>query len=213
MTRQMLHLAEEPFVSVQGEGANAGRLCTFVRLAGCNRRCEWCDTQGSWKASPVIGYEPATLAAAVKTRLVVVTGGEPILQRQGLREFADAVRAGGRVVALETNGDLLEPDDVPHFDFVAVAPKDRNALLRASPLVVAGEVKLVVGDAAWTPDAVLAAWNDGHLAGVSVVLQPLWTADKGDRETALRQCVKVLEVLDVPTVRIGLQLHRMVGWR
>lgn len=100
----MLRVVER-FVSVQGETSLVGVRCAFVRLAGCNLRCAWCDTQyalteNGWACSV------AEVVAWVQDRGVVhtvVTGGEPLLQDE-TPELCEALCAAGQTVQVETNG-------------------------------------------------------------------------------------------------------------
>jgi len=100
----MLTVAET-FVSIQGESTYAGLACFFVRLAGCNLRCTYCDTRQALAA----GHEESvdalvTAAVAARTPLVEVTGGEPLLQ-DGFRALATGLRdRTDATVLVETNG-------------------------------------------------------------------------------------------------------------
>lgn len=104
----------ERFVSINGEGPRAGRLAAFVRFAGCNLACSWCDT--SWANEGTCQYEDATPAQLVEwvagtgASCVTLTGGEPALQ-PGLPTLVRTLcsssawgRAGHRAVEIETNG-------------------------------------------------------------------------------------------------------------
>jgi organic radical activating enzyme len=103
----------EIFASIQGEGASAGLPSTFVRLAICNLQCSWCDTAYTWdwlrydRRDQVIEREPDHVAAAVRElppRNVVVTGGEPLLQRGRLEPLVHLLREDGYRIEVETNG-------------------------------------------------------------------------------------------------------------
>lgn len=100
----------------QGEGASSGRLALFLRLATCNLCCGWCDTPFTWdwsrfdrsaetrhaRAADLVNW--ATSSAAT---LVVVTGGEPLLQRDALADLVASLAAAGKRVEIETNGTLV----------------------------------------------------------------------------------------------------------
>lgn len=96
----------EMFVSVQGESTRAGMICGFIRLAGCNLRCSWCDTAYARE-----GGEHMSLAGIMarvqswRTPLLEITGGEPLLQ-PGCGPLAEALLARGYTVMIETNGSL-----------------------------------------------------------------------------------------------------------
>lgn len=98
----------------QGEGPSAGRLAMFLRLAGCNLACSWCDTPWTWDASR---YDLRAESTRVDIddllstlwwpgALLVITGGEPLLQAGGIADYLDR---DGRDVEIETNGTLPPP--------------------------------------------------------------------------------------------------------
>lgn len=100
-------LVSELFYSIQGESTHAGRPCVFVRLAGCNLRCAWCDASYTWTEtgqrmgrSTILDY-----VAGHPEALVEITGGEPLLQPP-IYPLMDDLLARGRTVLLETNGSI-----------------------------------------------------------------------------------------------------------
>ncbi|HVN33222.1 MAG TPA: 7-carboxy-7-deazaguanine synthase QueE [Thermoanaerobaculaceae bacterium] len=116
----------ETFTSIQGEGMLAGTPSFFIRTSGCNLRCAWCDTPyTSWNPEgqrhPVRDLLAAAEAASL--RHVVVTGGEPLLQRE-LGELTRGLAANGHHITVETAGTL-----VPEFDchLLSLSPKTSNS--------------------------------------------------------------------------------------
>lgn len=109
--------------TIQGEGPSLGRRCGFVRLGRCNLTCSWCDTPYTWdwKGRNGTAHDPsvelsrttidavATEIEAMRVPLVVVTGGEPLLQQRGLAVLARTLTGAGTEVEVETNGTLV-PD-------------------------------------------------------------------------------------------------------
>ena len=94
----------EIFQSIQGETTHAGRPCAFVRLAGCDRRCRYCDTSYAWEGGQDLSVEQILEALApFKTRFVTVTGGEPMLQAD-TPLLCRRLLEKGFEVALETHG-------------------------------------------------------------------------------------------------------------
>src|SRR5438093_1271450 len=114
----------EIFSSFQGEGPHVGRSTLFVRFGACDLRCRWCDSPHTWKAGPRCRIEDlargereianpvplAEVAAAAEAldlarhRFVSLTGGEPLLQAEAVRAIAEALRARGPRILLETHG-------------------------------------------------------------------------------------------------------------
>ena len=120
-----MHIAET-FLSLQGEGMLAGMRSFFVRTAGCNLRCVWCDTPyTSWQpeGSRRTTVELVTEAVASGAEHVVVTGGEPLIQRE-IGDLTVRLRQAGLHVTVETAGTVA-----PAFscDLLSVSPKTSNS--------------------------------------------------------------------------------------
>jgi 7-carboxy-7-deazaguanine synthase len=141
---------EEIFHSLQGEGSRRGRPCHFVRLTGCPLRCLWCDTSYAFH-----GGAPWTVDAIVKalvppvTRLVCVTGGEPLAQAE-VHELLVALCDTGYEVLLETSGALdargVDRRVVRIFDLKAPGSGEveRNFWPNFDELRASDEVKIVL---------------------------------------------------------------------
>ena len=96
----------ETFSSIQGESTHAGRPCFFIRLAGCNLRCSYCDTSKAWTADSGKEYTVEALVSLAKEsslNLVEITGGEPMLQ-SAVSELCKRLLEEGFEVLMETNG-------------------------------------------------------------------------------------------------------------
>ena len=140
----------EIFESLQGEGFQAGREAVFLRFGGCNLACAWCDTahQGFTRLP-----EEAVVArvTACRARSLIVTGGEPFLQRE-LGVLLARFQALGYWIGVETNGVEAPPPAWRRLiDYLAVSPKAGYAERYAEDRMVrqADEVRVVVdGDAA-----------------------------------------------------------------
>lgn len=107
----------EIFVSIDGEGKTAGMLTTFIRLAGCNLRCAWCDTAYALKPEQGKPMSVDEVADAVTTHAVTLTGGEPLAQPASV-ELVRELMARGIAVNVETNGsrDITPLLALPHAD-------------------------------------------------------------------------------------------------
>ena len=110
----------EIFESLQGEGRNTGRPCVFVRFAGCNLRCPWCDTDVGKRFEVSLDELLAELGQ-YQTKSVILTGGEPTLQKD-MPELVAALKQAGYWIAVETNG-TQGADWLGFVDYVACSPK------------------------------------------------------------------------------------------
>jgi 7-carboxy-7-deazaguanine synthase len=142
----------EIFYSIQGESSFAGRPCVFVRLTGCNLRCSYCDTQYAYEEGALLDLQEIMLrVASFNCRLVEITGGEPLLQRQ-TPELVAALLDQAFTVLLETNGSL----DIGVIDDRCVRIMDvkcpssgesgKNRLENLDLLTSRDELKFVLGD-------------------------------------------------------------------
>jgi len=210
----MPYLVNEIFYTLQGEGAQAGRPAVFCRFAGCNlwtgheadradATCRFCDTDFVGTDGPGGGKFPdaLSLARAVAAswaagasggrRLVVCTGGEPLLQLDA--PLLDALHAEGFEVAVETNGTVPPPRGL---DWLCVSPKAE------APLVVTegNELKLVYPQDGAEPERFEALGFDHFF------LQPMdGPAREANTAAALRYC------LAHPRWRLSLQTHKLLG--
>ena len=136
----------EIFESLQGEGRNTGRPCVFVRFAGCNLSCPWCDTDVSFRFSATLGDLVGEIAS-FRAKSVVLTGGEPTLV-EGMPELVAELKSRGYWIAVETNG-TNDADWLQFVDYVACSPKsefpDSVALSRADEVRVVASSEEVVG--------------------------------------------------------------------
>jgi 7-carboxy-7-deazaguanine synthase (Cx14CxxC type) len=206
----MSYAVKEIFLTLQGEGVQAGRRAVFLRFAGCNlwsgreadretASCRFCDTDFVGLDGANGGrYEVEALADKVAgiwregpRPLVVVTGGEPLLQLDAA--LIDALHARGLEIAVETNGTLPAPAGL---DWLCVSPKAGTKVVQRS----GDELKLVWPQAGIDPGA-LAAWDFRHL-----LIQPM---DCADGEAARAAAIAL--VMDDPRWRLSLQTHKLLG--
>jgi 7-carboxy-7-deazaguanine synthase len=208
----MTYSVKEIFLTLQGEGGQAGRAAVFCRFAGCNlwtgreqdrvsAVCRFCDTDFVGVDGPGGGKfaDAAALAAAVaaawagppENRLVVLTGGEPLLQVDDA--LVAALHGAGFSIALETNGTIAAPAGI---DWVCVSPKADAALAQTT----GQELKLV-----YPQDGVDPARFE-PLAFERFSLQPM---DGPDRDAATKAAIAYC--LAHPRWRLSLQTHKYLG--
>jgi organic radical activating enzyme len=191
----MIGLAEI-FYSVQGEGAWTGTPAIFVRLAGCNLACAFCDTDYALRfLASVPDIVAQVRAAGGDCPMVILTGGEPLAQTQTPLLIA-ALRADGRRVHIETNGtiDVELPADV----WLTVSPKER---LHPKMAARADEAKLIVDG------RVPAEWIDAFPATTPIALQP-----EGNKPANIALAVAAAKQLPA-RYRLSLQTHKFIGLR
>jgi 7-carboxy-7-deazaguanine synthase len=141
-----MHIAEI-FYSIQGEGPAMGRPAHFIRLAGCNLRCEGCDTHlKGW-----MDLSPEETVEYIESKRVIITGGEPTMQMAELCELISLLNERGQEIHLETNGTNAIPDaDLKRFRYAVVSPKygsQVDLLFWAKKRNV--HLKFVIGPKAW----------------------------------------------------------------
>lgn len=129
----------EHFFTIQGEGTYSGRAAYFIRIAGCDVGCVWCDVKESWdkdQHTTMTMKEIIEKVAESKTDFVVITGGEPAMY--DLRPLVDQLKSLGITIAIETSGCYPLQGDVDWYCFSPKkfkAPCD-EAYLRANELKV-----------------------------------------------------------------------------
>ncbi len=208
----MTYAVKEAFLTLQGEGAQSGRRSVFVRFAGCNlwsgreadrasADCRFCDTDfvgtdgdGGGKfadAESLAAHASALWGEVAGPRLVVVTGGEPLLQLD--ERMIDAFHSAGFEIAAETNGTIRAPDGL---DWICVSPKAGTEIVQRS----GNELKLVWPQTGIDPNE-LREWNFDHF-----LIQP---KDCAEREAALSAAVDF--VMRNPEWRLSLQTHKILG--
>ncbi len=190
----------EQFYTVQGEGKYTGHAAYFIRLAGCDVGCVWCDVKDSWDATgyPVFSAnELAHKASFHPCDIVVITGGEPAMY--DLTELTKALHNVGKRVHIETSG--AHPIR-GSFDWVTFSPKKFKAPLSESALL-ADELKIIIYNSS---DFDWAIKHQEMVAKTCLLyLQPEWSK----RDQMHGQMVDF--VLKNPIWKIGIQSHKYIG--
>ncbi|MFN0133929.1 MAG: 7-carboxy-7-deazaguanine synthase QueE [Phycisphaerales bacterium] len=123
----------ETFYSIQGEGKLTGVPSFFIRVAGCNLRCSWCDTPySSWNPEGAQRSISDLVAAAcaANARHAVITGGEPLIF-PAIHTLAADLHAAGLHITIETAGTVFDAARPPHCDLISISPKLSNSTPRA----------------------------------------------------------------------------------
>lgn len=214
----MSFAVKEIFLTLQGEGLNAGRRAVFLRFAGCNlwtgreedratAQCTFCDTDfvgmngdngGRYKDSAALVAKVAEIwgqeiGAPAGRAFVVMTGGEPMLQVTD--ELVDALHQAGFEVAIETNGTLPVPRSI---DWITVSPKAGNPVVQRS----GDELKLVWPQPGIDPDE-MGDWDFPYR-----LVQPMDGASANDSRIAA-----IDYVMAHPAWRLSVQTHKLIGLR
>ncbi|WP_294314495.1 7-carboxy-7-deazaguanine synthase [uncultured Sphingomonas sp.] len=210
----MSYAVKEMFLTLQGEGVNAGRRAVFVRFAGCNlwsgreqdrasAVCRFCDTDfvgtdglGGGKfadADALVAAVAGVWGAGQADRFVVLTGGEPMLQVDDA--LVDALHDAGFRIAIESNGTLPVH---PGIDWVCISPKAGSEVVQRS----GDELKLVWPQPGTDIDAI-ETWDFAHR-----LLQPM-----DDAAGQANVDAAIALVMERPHWRLSLQTHKLLGLR
>ena len=130
----------EHFYTIQGEGFHAGRAAYFIRLAGCDIGCHWCDVKESWDADihPLMDMKALAKTASQYSKLVIITGGESLMWN--LDVLTEALKDNGCRIHIETSG--AHPLS-GHLDWITLSPK-KTKLPLPEVYEKANELKMVI---------------------------------------------------------------------
>lgn len=189
------------FYSLQGEGRNTGRAAVFIRFAGCNMKCSFCDTEFN-SFTEMTADEIVKAIADYPARFVVLTGGEPTLQVD--EDFIEQLHAHGYEVAMESNGTLPAPKSL---DWLTVSPKGKSISSVRQP----DEIKIVFE----SEESLNRTLTDMHpsLEGDAnrplLFLQPCDTGDADRNAKIMSDCIDYIE--RHPQWRLSLQTHKLIN--
>jgi organic radical activating enzyme len=189
----------EHFYTIQGEGHYAGCAAYFIRLAGCDVGCVWCDVKESWPATGFPLHTPEDMVSWVANagaKLLVITGGEPAMYN--LLAITKAMHEQGIRVHIETSGAYPLQGD---FDWITVSPKKFKSPL-VDVVALAHELKVVVfnkSDFQWAE-----TWIEEAPQAIAL-LQPEW-----DKQESVMPLI-IDYVKAHPRWRISLQTHKIIN--
>ena len=192
----------EIFYSVQGEGVHAGEAAIFIRFAGCNLNCQWCDTNKDAKFEMTPQQIAAQTDAYPRNAMVILTGGEPLIQdHKELQCLLDCLVVRDRYIGIETNGTIYEPGIFEDLDWVAVSPKPNDYIVNI-PWEDVCELKYIM-----EPGLNLGIIPSEKIFQRAVNLQPM----SQDAASTIR-CVDW--ILKFPhRFRLSVQMHKYVNIR
>ena len=180
------------FYSLQGEGRNTGRAAIFIRFAGCNLKCPFCDTDFA-QYEEMSDEDILNRIKSYPSRFVVLTGGEPSLQVD--RHLVDLLHKHGYELAMETNGTHPIVDGI---DWITCSPKGNTVIKRCN------ELKCIFEETTQVPD-------DHGISAEYKYLQPCDVQDAERNAQIVKRCFDY--ILQHPEWRMSLQTHKLVGFK
>ena len=187
----------EIFYSLQGDGYFVGTPAVFVRFSGCNLRCPFCDTQHAKHTEMTISEIVAEIDR-YPAETVILTGGEPSLVVD--KEMVEAIKAGHRFVAIETNGTHQLPDSI---DWITLSPKfDVEGQEDAKVVIpLCDELKVVYR-----------GQDLSQYDGIATNLRFLQPIDTGNDAMNRSICAATVRAcLENPKWRLSLQIHKLLN--
>jgi len=197
----------ETFKSLQGEGGYQGKPCFFIRLAGCNLRCAWCDTRYSF------GEGKETTVASVLEEIVesgfhyvCITGGEPLLQMEDVIQISRELKNKGIEVSIETNGTISFKEVQKYasicMDVKCPSSKEKSTLSFLEDLKETDEVKFVIGSRE-DYEYMINVINSIKNCKGQIYVTPVYGTD-------FHWLVEAIIAENLP-VRFQMQLHKLVN--
>lgn len=180
------------FYSLQGEGRNTGRAAIFIRFAGCNLKCPFCDTDFA-QYEEMSDEDILNRIKSYPSRFVVLTGGEPSLQVD--RQLVDLLHKHGYELAMETNGTHPIVDGI---DWITCSPKGNTVIKRCN------ELKCIFEETTLEPD-------DHGIIAEYKYLQPCDVQNTERNAQIVKRCFDY--ILQHPEWRMSLQTHKLVGFK
>ncbi len=189
----------EDFYTIQGEGHYTGTAAYFIRLGGCDVGCHWCDVKESWDADlhPVTKVEDIATKAESLAKIIVVTGGEPLMYN--MTHLTHQLKARNLRTHIETSGAYELTGD---WDWICLSPK-KNKLPTQSVYNKADELKVVIYN---KHDFLFAEEQAAKTnSNAILIMQPEWS-----KREEMKPLI-VDYVMQNPQWRVGLQTHKYLN--
>ena len=193
----MKYKVNEIFLSLQGEGYNQGKKVIFIRLAGCNLNCSWCDTCYE-KFSEYSSSEIIEVISKFNCKSVIITGGEPTIQN--LENLLENLKKLDYWIAIETNGTRSIEHLKKYIDYVSISPKGKSAQKFANEVRIVNN-KITVN---------YLKHIENCLDADNYYISPL----ERNNDMNINSTLKLIEDINLQSKkqwRLSLQLHKIFG--
>ncbi|MDO9550427.1 MAG: radical SAM protein [Methanoregula sp.] len=196
----------EIFRSIQGEGKNQGKICLFIRLAGCNLNCHWCDTEYARSGGRDMGADEILEQVwRINPPYICITGGEPLMQAAELEPLLASLHKRGALIDIETNGTYvftrLQPYASICMDVKCPSSGEQSDLSLLDAIRPQDSVKFVLKDE--TDCQYAQAIMESHRIAGEIFFSPV----AGSDYDIISQFILVNNL----PVRFQLQLHKIIG--
>jgi 7-carboxy-7-deazaguanine synthase len=196
----------EIFKSLQGEGRNQGRNCIFIRLAGCNLNCHWCDTEYSRSGGKEMGPDEILgHVGPVSSPYICITGGEPLMQAAELEPLLASLHKRGAVIDIETNGTYAFTRVQPYasicMDVKCPSSGEHSDLSLLDTIRPQDSVKFVL------KDETDCRYAQGIMASHRIAGEIFFSPVAGSNYATIAQFILANNL----PVRFQMQLHKIIG--
>ena len=214
----------EIYKSAQGESSFAGLPCIFVRLAGCNLRCTWCDSEYTFTGGHKVSLDEilAEVKKLAPVKLIEITGGEPMLQEREVVPLMETLLKNGYEVLIETSGErpLQNVPKLVHKIVDVKCPGSGEGgsfrMENLETLTKDDEIKFVISDRAdyqFARDFVREHGLESRVG--DILFSPAFRKDAGPARDAANCLLNPRELVewilaDGLNVRLGLQIHKFI---
>jgi organic radical activating enzyme len=188
----MIYKVNEIFDSIQGEGIDTGKYCSFVRLAGCNMKCDFCDTEHEAK----MVLDEVEISRIVNNKNIIITGGEPCMQ--DILPLVQRLFYMGKDITIETNGTFEIDDYIKKVCSISFSPKVFRSKCKLS---YCDSLKIIYP---WTNGIEVSEYE--YFPSIYKSIQVI------SPEKNPQSIIEAIEIVKgLPGWRLGIQLHKLIG--